>query len=573
MDWVFKKNTLENIILQMEVCDLGFVIEERPVRAVGRSPQSSFLRTYFEKLHYFKKLKSSNSSMGDLQACVTLGKLRQGALMWWLKPEPLGPNSGKAVNEFLLDRARLLCEWDFTELNHTLPDSPGPLFPNYLYLFKRESKLDLRQKSHPKFIKIKGKLKSHIEVPILLGDALDSYREQKTARENWKITRRISPTPQSEWSEAWPDSSTAKLMESMDSLAKRSSRLGQIATIKSVKSGPKNHAEFQKDPSKTGLASPPGFLFQIAYDSGQNRVVTTVLPQDEIERKESCRKGGLIIMLPESRWVAPIAQYLMTPDIQCWLNLYAERKKNRWKISEATLKFIPIPNALMENLKNRNPYCKTSNLLTSSREISRANNELIEIIEGIEFDREETLDKLNRKPDILRDDFYRSNVFIKCSNVKSDIIRAQMRLDQIVGSEGQIKWQELLKILPKKEKSIFTMHPEIKLSGSLPHNLPITLIELNKSKFDHANRPIIALSVERGMMITVSSGQPALLQMVWEQIENLDQPTWGELTQFIFLPKDLEFARKTANDISRAYQHQQASLLKLSKVLEFCSKF
>src|SRR5690606_14325229 len=83
------KPSLLSRIADMEACDLAFVLEERIIRSGMRSPEGQRLREQLEALAYFKKLRSAGTTLGDLQACISLSKLRPGGLLWWAREEPL----------------------------------------------------------------------------------------------------------------------------------------------------------------------------------------------------------------------------------------------------------------------------------------------------------------------------------------------------------------------------------------------------------------------------------------------------------------------------------------------------
>ena len=167
------KPSLLSRISDMEACDVAVVLEEKVIRSQGRNADAARLRAQVDSLPYFKKLKSPGTSLGDLQACVALSKLRPGGLLWWAREEPLSQQDGTEVLAFLLERGKLVCEWDLSSLDHQLPVSL-PLFPRYLYLFSRESNTEARMSHRPLRISLSGQVRSHIEVPVVLEDMLSS---------------------------------------------------------------------------------------------------------------------------------------------------------------------------------------------------------------------------------------------------------------------------------------------------------------------------------------------------------------------------------------------------------------
>jgi hypothetical protein len=135
-------------IAEMEACDAAFLLEEHTIRTQGRNTHAARLREQLEKLPYFKKLRSPGTSLGALQACVALSKLRPSGTLLWAREEALCSKEGTEVLNFLLDRAKLCCEWDFSELEHSLP-SAIPLYPKHLYLFQKEPNLESRLSHRP----------------------------------------------------------------------------------------------------------------------------------------------------------------------------------------------------------------------------------------------------------------------------------------------------------------------------------------------------------------------------------------------------------------------------------------
>jgi hypothetical protein len=81
------------------------------------------LRSEVDALPFYRTLKSSGTTLGDLQAALTLAKLRPGAWMLWLREEPISSADGQECLQFLLDRGLLICEWDLHLIKHSLPAS------------------------------------------------------------------------------------------------------------------------------------------------------------------------------------------------------------------------------------------------------------------------------------------------------------------------------------------------------------------------------------------------------------------------------------------------------------------
>ncbi|MEO5969588.1 MAG: hypothetical protein ABIQ95_06645, partial [Bdellovibrionia bacterium] len=152
-------------IAEMEACDAAFVLEEQSIRGQARTSTGLRFRELVDSLPYFKKLRSAGTSLGGLQACVALSKLRPGGLLLWAREEALCTKDGTEMLNFLLDRAKLVCEWDFSELEHSLPMAI-PLYPRHLYLFQRESNIETRLSHRPTRHSVHGQMRSHVELSL-----------------------------------------------------------------------------------------------------------------------------------------------------------------------------------------------------------------------------------------------------------------------------------------------------------------------------------------------------------------------------------------------------------------------
>jgi hypothetical protein len=210
LDLMSAKPSLLSRIKDMESFDLAFVLEERSLRAQGRSPEAHRFREQLDQLPYFKKIRASGTSLGDLQACVALSKLRPGGWLWWAREEALGSVDGQETLRFLLDRGQLTAEWDFSRLEHGLPlNQMGlPLFPRHLYLFQREPRIEERHGHRPLKLTVQGQLRSHVELPLALRGALLSKARPQAPHAHWQIHAHVSPSRQKDWLERWPDHDT-----------------------------------------------------------------------------------------------------------------------------------------------------------------------------------------------------------------------------------------------------------------------------------------------------------------------------------------------------------------------------
>ncbi|HTL11484.1 MAG TPA: hypothetical protein VL588_03300, partial [Bdellovibrionota bacterium] len=560
------KPNLVNRIAERENCEVGFVLEERCVRSGDRGSDATALREELDRLPYFKALRSDRSSLGTLQACLTLTKLRPGGLLWWAREAPLTRDDGMEGLRFLLDRGTLLCEWDFSGASSTLP-SRVPLFSKYLYLFRREPRTDLRRSHRPQRVRVEGRIQSHAEVPRLLEEALASYRSSPTVEltlpkatsqglaawlepaagtqapapaapavnlSQWKIHHQFSPQPQQEWAERWPDAASQDALKRLDDLRTRALPLGQRVAVRPLTG--KDHQALQEG----GWAR-----------SGMTRQALVLSPDrsaPEGERRLSVQtadrgsdKGGFLLICPEAAWVGPLGAYLESAPVREWLDHYCERRRGQWALSEATVKLIPIPQSLADAIAGAPlPQEWTSRL------------------EQIPYRPRDVQGSLTSERSVE----VRAAVFTRAARALNDLRTTQARLFSLVDAQGAIRWAEFMRVLPRTEKVAFQLHPALRMSGSLPPHLPVQEIQPLK-------RPArgVLLATEGGLNLCVSCEDPFLMDMLWGQMEGLKHPTWNELTRLVELPRQTDLAQATANDVLRSHQEQRQRLAELQDLL------
>ena len=543
IEWKSRKPTTETQIAEMEACDIGLVIEEKPVRTQGRSPQAAYFRAQMEKLPYFKKLKSSGTTLGDLQACVTLSKLRQGGLLLWLRSEKLSTEDGQAVLDFLLDRAKVICEWDLSQLQSSMPQSHPTTLPNHLYLLQYEGDLHKRHEHYPIQIRVQGKLQSHIEVPILLNDAFDAKDatppSQEHGRQQWKIQRYKSPSPQREWSNRWPDPTDHQKTAALESLKNRSIILGSFATIRALKSNQ------QIADSQESMQLPPSICLSIVHEDGNCQVRTDVLPKRKLHIPES-QIGRFIVTLPHQAWAAPIAEYLCSPIIKDWLDHFCETKKGKWLVQESSLKYVPIPSQLVKALRYADQHKK----------FPQDAPEFEQLLSEIIYNPDKVLQRLESEVSPLQ----KLLLFIHAAESLHKCRSEQDKLYDVVDDAGSIRWEEMMQILPENQKLVFSIHPQVRLSGNLPSHIPITKIEKPDSQGPFATDTSLTFSTDRGMQVTISCQDRALMDILRCQVLKLKHSTWGELTQMVYLPRELEFAHNMARQIIQFHESQQKKM-------------
>jgi hypothetical protein len=534
------KPSLHNKIAEMEACDFGLIIEEKVIRPSDKSVESLRFREQASTLPYFKKIFGGTTSLGALQACVALTKLRPGGLLLWAREEPLNPIEGKESLAFLLDRAKLVCEWNLSGLQHSLPVTM-PLFPKYLYLFSRNTTVQERMDHRPLRVTVQGLIRSHIELPLMLEDAFSAASGRAAmSHGQWQVHSQSSPTPQKEWADRWPDHAVRETLELLERIRTRCIPLAQIATVRKVtalhQSGNAGLATARigdllsfdgRNESSPAHSKAATLHIEIKIGSAQRRLAVTS-PLDATQPGE---KTGFALAFPNENWVAPMRAFLKSDWVSKWLDQNAEQKSGHWILTEQLVKFIPIPKSFAVMLSPGEGFQSLAPSASASESASQ---------------------------------------FIETAHQIEDLKSNYRRLLSIVGRDGQIRWKELLAILPKTECVPVSVSDQVQLSGNLPLHLPIAKIERIK---DQVFRTGIMLMTESGFHLRIHSPQARVIDMIWDQLQGLVHPTWSELTQYLRIPRRIEFAESTASDILRSHGETSSQLRELETRLNNCPLF
>lgn len=554
------KPSLISRIAEMEACDVAFVLEERSTRLSGKNAEAHRLRELLEGLPYFKKLRSAGTTLGDLQACVSLSKLRPGGLLWWAREEPLTQSDGSEMLNFMLERAKLCCEWDFSQLEHSLPTTK-PAFPRYLYLFARETGVEARLTHRPTRIAAQGQIRSHVEIPFMLQEvfaAFHSSSERSESRGQWKLHLQKSPTPQREWSERWPDPTCQKTLRNIERIRENSLPLASATTIRPAVEG---------SLSKDGLQSPhhwleglkdfKGIWIYSEQNSETRRLRAIPILESPSKDQPSGNYGPTFLMLvADEGWLAPLAQYLESETVQMWLDHFAERKGERWILSEQLVKCIPVPRSLLAQLG----FDFGSETL--SLPLDHSGNESGIISRLLENPRDSTVKitslSLNGQ----------ATLFTQASREIEKLRMGHGSFLSLITSNGTIRWSELLKMLPAAESVTVPLHPKIRILGNLPLHLAI-------GRFERVQTPSpgILLTTEAGFHLCLVSDHSLLLDMIWDQLEGLTSPTWSELVTYLRLPRRIELAEATASDLLKIHGEQSRRMQELSDLVSSCQLF
>ncbi len=544
-------------ITEMEACEAAFLLEERCVRPHGRSLEAQRLREQLDQLPYFKKLRSPGTSLGDLQACVALSKLRPGGLLWWAREEPLTDNDGSEFLHFVLERAKIVCEWDFSELEHSLP-TPLALFPKRLYLLAREPRVEERHNHRPSRVTLQGQIRSHVEIPLVFQDALGALHRPIQPHGHWKVHEHRSPSVQRDWAERWPDPSNQGQLRNLERLRQASLPLATFATVRPTPEGdPANDHRWSVHPSVRGL-----WIRGESNGEGGRKLYAEALPRPGRETKGH----GLMLIVPDESWVAPLASYLRQPESSTWLDHHCERRGDRWVLAESTIKFLPIPKLLLSALGVPISGANRENDPSFAQPLPGEWERLATEIPHQPKLVQEALQKIPSDDPISG--YLRSALFVRAARALENLSAGQGRLLSVVTAEGRIRWREMLEILPKSECTPLTLHPGLKITGQIPPHIPIGRWDRIRA----ANAPGILFSTEIGLSLQLSSEASLLIDMLWEQLDGLDHPTWSELVQYLRVPRRLEIAEATASDVLRSHGEQTQRLIELGALVAACAK-
>ncbi len=507
------------MLSDMEACDFGWVAEERTVKA-------NRAKAMLDALPFFRKLRAPGTSLGTLQACVAITKIRPGGRLLWVREEPLTGEEGAEALAFLLGRGKLLAEIDLSHIEHSLP-TRRPLFPRFLYVFERELNTEARLAHRPTRWIGQGAIKSHVEVALFLNDLLAAVPSAHASlpslptRTNWKFSGQVSPLPQKEWMNRWPDPSCAESLSNLEALCRGTAPLATFATIRTVAKtmitvGEKHSA---LDPKLPGLF----------VEARPERAVEGKAEGRRLEARPfrelvpGLEYAGYAILLRDESWIDPMRAYLQTAPIAQWLEHHAERRGDRWVLSESLLKMLPVPERFTA---------------TIAREAG--NPELRSAVSSLAKNPETVANLSSISPElryVAMSQAYRENDF------------GLRQIRPFLNAENRIEWTKVLGLFRAQDSLPLTQHPLVRTVGQIPVNSPIT-------KMDRLKAPQNGLLVmtETGALQKVIFEHRMLADMAWDQAKTLTHPTWGEVVQTIRLPRTLEIAESAAGDILASFE-------------------
>lgn len=519
-----------SMLSDMEACDFGWVAEERLIKA-------SKQKTQLDHLPFYRKLRAAGTHLGTLQACVAITKIRPGGRLLWVREEPLTSEEGSDALAFILGRAKLLAEVSLAHIEHSLP-TRRPLFPRYIYVFERELKHEDRMAYRPTRWIGQGAIKSHVEIPLFLSDVLAAVNSGGNSgnlpnRTNWKLSAQVSPLPQKEWMTRWPDPSCAQSLSNVEALSRGTVPLATLATVRPIFKATTD-LKNSIDPTQPALfiESRP----ELRTDGKTENRRLAVKPFRDLA--PGLEHTGFAVLLPDASWVDPLRAYLESSKIGFWLEHHAERRGDRWVLSESLLKMLPISQ-------------RFARLLSQESSHQEKNPELREFVLSLAKTPESVANHAATLSPELR--------FLAMSLALSEVERASLRIRPYLNSEGKIEWTKLLELLRTADSIPLTQHPLVRIEGQIQVHTPLTKIDRLKSPQNG-----MLLMTESGSLQKVLFDHRMLADMAWDQVKIHAHPTWGELVQSIRLPRSLEIAESAAGDILASHQdlsRKRAALL------------
>lgn len=516
------KPSLLQMLSEMEACEFGWILEER-------SQKATKLRAQLDALPFFKKLKAPNTSLGTLQACVAVTKIRPGGKLLWARETPITSEEGQEALSFILGRAKLVAECDLSGLDHALP-TRCPLYPRYLYLFEREFKNEERMNNRPARICVQGAIKSHIELPLLLEDILGSLgrsSDTKSTRSNWKIHAHLSPNPQRDWAVRWPDPACFRSLENLERLVVSSIPLAHLATVRSVSKMKINAKERDQF----------GLLVE-AIDSPRRLKAT---PFDRLSTQTEW--SGIAVILPDARTRETLRHYLESARATAWLDHQAERKNEKWMLTDSLVRIMPIPQEIQSVLQTLPPGANVPEWQKAVNELSKTPDSLT------------TLKDQNWKRFIALSEAYRQTE------------NSRIGLAPMLSGEGKLDWSKIIEIFSPAELVSLTQHELSRIDGRLPLHAPILTLEKLKAPLSG----LLCLT-ENGSLMKVFFENRVLADMAWDQVRGLKHPTWTEIVALVRLPRSLTVAETAAHDILKSVETLDRRLASIRTEMEKLSK-
>ena len=400
----------------------------------------------------------------------------------------------------------------------------------------------------PLRIKVKGQLRSHVELAPLLEDLLKALDSEATSdlsaiqKSGWQILIQRSPQPQSDWADHWPEATEEHDLQQLEAIRTASQPLANLGMIRALEG-----ATAQERSSMVLQGALKGFKVSQKVVDGKRRLACSSLQWGSSSHSES---GTFAILLGDESIAAPLKAYLESDLAAFWLDQKVEVRSQRWQLREQDLKILPIPMGLgVHQVGFATPLPGNWEKLSGDLAIRPSHvRDALKALQG---------DPMGAR--------IRTELFVRTARILDDLRASQNRLRDYVTEDGRIVWRSLLEKCDASEFCPITLHPEISIHsihGSFPLQTPIT--QVTRSTRGSWS---IRLSTESGIQIQLDLGQRQLFEMVAEQIEKLAHPTWSEIIEFVRAPRRLDQVEQRACEILRASGEQQHLIRELELIL------
>lgn len=506
LELALQGNTLRTTNLQrlaeIDAFDFAAVIEPSAIRPTHKNHSSAQFKATLERQG--KDQRSSQVSLGTLQASIAINKTRPGSLFVWIRNEPLNPKEHQNAIKYIFDRSKLLGIWNLSECECTDP------LPKYIYLFQREANQELRSQNRPVFVDLLGSISSGASLESTLTRALACAQPGRNERLDSCIVRaRQSTTLQSEWLLRWPSDTTPELVHRIEHLKRDSIPLGQFASI-ALKMPQAEFLELTGTPSTLLPQAPLG-------DDGKTLVLRTDLRSDDRKLEifsefqsvppKVWSEPHFLLKLPEADWLAPISTYLSSQLIHDFLEYELEQRHGRWILKENSLRYLPVPRSLVECLTAEHlPAPDTSEL---SQLMSR--------------------ESLPREPQ------EHAKLFVRLSHALAQLQNEAGEFQRVIHPDQTISWNALFKFLPDQDLVAIRSFPEIQIQSRLPEHLPVFQVQVQDRP-----EPKLILRGAQGFTGQLRCETALQAAMIADQIEALGHPTFHEILEFVRLPRNPE---------------------------------
>ncbi len=547
-----KQNTLKQMDA-VSCCEVALIAEETPIRTQGRSLAATSLRKLVDEHSILKKLKQPATTRGTYQACQALEKLRQGGTLIWAREELLTEASGKPSLQFILNQAKILLIADLSYLQAT--NDLKQDIPKALYLLKKENNLEERKSHRPLLIKAYGSVSQPSDIGILFDRVMSLVQkpDQVFPPEPFQLQARVSPMDQREWEQHWFNPKDDELVEQIESLKRNSTPLGQLAAIRTLHPSMSSNFSKAAEPSlfsESDLVQEKGFYAWVESSKNGNEIFTSSSDQLPAYMKNSHSVFWIVPTRPE--WIAPFQALVRSQLTRDWFSYSVETKKGAWLVKEGDLKSVPVPKPLSDALQGE-PINVDALPAHDAKVLNYIGSEPGLALRAIE-----------NHPHL------KAHSFIYASQVLEQLSATQGTLFSLVNPEEEIDYLRFFdSVLTEKDMAPIHQHPLIRFTTTLSAHQSIQQITMLKYP-----TPGILLATSKGLTQTLFIQDLWLRERCFEMLtkvqESILEPTWGELTQKVRLPKNPEQAQMVGHQILKAFGSEKLRRKELNHLLSVC---